>query len=137
MAKIQGGAALHTCETTKKTEGGDDRHYIVTATPLIGVDGALEGIIESFQDITPRVRLEKQKEELIVKLRIALESVRQLQKLLPICSSCKKIRDDQGYWMQLESYFGQHSEISFTHGLCPGCAEKLYGVLLRPEPEEK
>jgi hypothetical protein len=49
-----------------------------------------------------------------------------LRGLLPICSSCKKIRDDQGYWTQLETYIHQHSEADFTHGLCPDCAERLF-----------
>ena len=50
-----------------------------------------------------------------------------LRSLLPICSKCKKIRDDKGYWNQLESYIQKHSETSFSHGLCPECSDQLYG----------
>ncbi len=46
--------------------------------------------------------------------------------MLPICAGCKKIRDDKGYWNQLEDYISEHSEALFTHGLCPGCLEKAY-----------
>lgn len=57
----------------------------------------------------------------------ALEETRVLRGMLPICSSCKKIRDDEGYWTQMEAYIRDHSEAEFTHGLCPDCAQKLYG----------
>jgi len=56
----------------------------------------------------------------------ALLEVKKLRGYLPICASCKKIRDDQGYWNQIESYIRDHSEIEFSHGLCPDCAKKLY-----------
>ena len=59
-------------------------------------------------------------------IRDALENVKTLRGLLPICSACKKIRDDKGYWTQLEDYIKTHSEADFTHGLCPSCAQKLY-----------
>jgi len=54
------------------------------------------------------------------------EKVQQLRGLLPICSSCKAIRDDQGYWKQLEAYISEHTEANFSHGLCPPCAQRLY-----------
>ncbi len=56
-----------------------------------------------------------------------LQRITVLKGLLPICSNCKKIRDDQGYWEQVESYFETHSEVFFTHGICPDCSEKIYG----------
>ncbi len=60
-------------------------------------------------------------------LRIALKDVKELSGLLPICASCKKIRDSKGYWNQLESYIESHSSAQFSHGLCVECAEALYG----------
>lgn len=77
-------------------------------------------------DISRRKRIEAEREELIEELRMALENVKQLSGLLPICASCKKIRDDNGYWNQIESYIRDHSEAEFSHGLCPDCAKKLY-----------
>lgn len=60
-------------------------------------------------------------------LKQALSQVKQLNGLLPICSHCKKIRDDQGYWNAIESYISKHSKASFSHSLCEECADKLYG----------
>jgi hypothetical protein len=62
-------------------------------------------------------------------LEAALVNVKKLSGLLPICSSCKKVRDDQGYWDEIESYLLDHSEATFSHGLCPSCAAKLYPEL--------
>jgi len=59
-------------------------------------------------------------------LQEALDRVKQLSGLLPICASCKKIRDDKGYWNQIESYISKHSEAQFTHGICPECTRKMY-----------
>ncbi len=69
---------------------------------------------------------QEEKEKLISELKQALAEVKTLSGLLPICSSCKKIRDDRGYWNQLEGYITDHSEALFSHSLCPDCAEKLY-----------
>jgi hypothetical protein len=65
----------------------------------------------------------------VTELEDALASVNQLSGLLPICASCKKIRDDKGYWTQIESYIHDHSEAEFSHSICPDCAKKLYGDL--------
>ncbi len=59
-------------------------------------------------------------------LTIAISELKQLKGLLPICSHCKKIRDDNGYWNQIESYIQQHSEAEFSHGMCPDCSDNLY-----------
>ncbi|MEK6742695.1 MAG: PAS domain S-box protein [Nitrospirota bacterium] len=78
------------------------------------------------RDITERRQIEEGREKLIRELREALESIKTLKGLLPICASCKKIRDDTGYWNQIESYVATHSEAEFSHSLCPACAERLY-----------
>jgi CheY-like chemotaxis protein len=72
----------------------------------------------------------------IAELQDALTNVRTLSGLLPICCSCKDIRNDQGYWLQLESYFQQHSDAKFSHGICPKCAEKLYPGYSDSEPAQ-
>ena len=77
-------------------------------------------------DISKRISIEKQRERLIDELQNALAEVKKLRGFLPICSSCKKIRDDKGYWNQIESYIRDHSEAEFTHSICPECAKKLY-----------
>lgn len=68
----------------------------------------------------------KEKSEAIVRLNKALEKVKTLSGFLPICASCKKIRDDKGYWNQIEAYISDHSEAEFSHGICPECCKKLY-----------
>lgn len=67
-------------------------------------------------------RLENQRHE----LETALAQIKHLKGLLPICAACKRIRDDQGYWTQLEAYISDHSEAEFTHGICPECREQRY-----------
>jgi len=69
---------------------------------------------------------EKEREKVIAELQDALERVRTLSGLLPICSSCKRVRDDDGYWHQVEVYIRDRSEAEFSHGICPDCALKLY-----------
>ena len=69
---------------------------------------------------------DEEKSEVIKELHKALEEVKTLSGFLPICASCKKIRDDKGYWNQIEAYISKHSEAVFSHGICPGCAQKLY-----------
>jgi len=78
------------------------------------------------RDITQRKRLEAEKENLLKDLTEALAQVKKLSGFLPICASCKKIRDDQGYWQQIEEYIREHSEAEFSHSVCPDCAKKLY-----------
>ncbi|MBW1741731.1 MAG: PAS domain-containing protein [Deltaproteobacteria bacterium] len=85
-----------------------------------------EHLLESFVDIAKRKQAEKERERLIGELQEALAKVKTLSGLLPICASCKRIRDDQGYWQQIEAYIGDHSEAQFSHGVCPECAKKLY-----------
>lgn len=84
-------------------------------------------------EIGVRRQAEKEKEDLIIELRKALKEVKTLGGLLPICSSCKKIRDDSGYWNQIEAYISQRTDTEFSHGLCPTCARKLYPDLMPPE----
>jgi PAS domain S-box-containing protein len=78
-------------------------------------------------DITERKEAEFEREKLIQRLNKALKDVKTLGGLIPICSSCKKIRDDKGYWNQLENYFEQHSTALFSHSLCPDCMDEIYG----------
>jgi PAS domain S-box-containing protein len=88
-----------------------------------------EGTLSVFTDITERKRAEEAREQLITELQQALAQVKTLSGLLPICANCKKIRDDHGYWHQVEEYVRDHTEADFSHGLCPDCAQKLYPEL--------
>lgn len=68
----------------------------------------------------------EEKDELLSDLKDALENIKTLTGLIPICANCKNIRGDDGYWDQVEVYITKHSQAVFTHGICPSCAEKLY-----------
>ena len=85
-----------------------------------------KGAIIISEDITEQKRIENERTHLINDLRRALDEVETLRGLLPICASCKKIRDDQGYWNHIEVYFSNHSDVDFTHTLCPDCIRHLY-----------
>jgi PAS domain S-box-containing protein len=93
-------------------------------------------ILLAIQDVTERKRSEhaleeaaKEREKLVNELRYALDNIKTLQGLIPICSNCKKIRDDKGFWKQVEAYISEHTDASFSHGICPDCGKKLYGDL--------
>ncbi|MFO7891241.1 MAG: PAS domain S-box protein [bacterium] len=85
-----------------------------------------EAILATFRDPTERIQVEKERENLIKELQTALAKIKTLKGLLPICASCKKIRDDDGYWQQVETYITNHSEAYFSHGICPECQKELY-----------
>ena len=94
------------------------------------------------RDISERKQHEKERDALIDSLQKSLKKVRNLSGLLPICASCKKIRDDKGYWNQIEGYIRDHSEAEFSHGICPDCSKKLYpeyhrAVLKKTEESNK
>ena len=98
--------------------------------------GERAGQFAVLREVTDRKQAEAERERLIAELRQALRDIKNLRGLLPICASCKKIRDDQGYWQSLEQYVTEHSEAQFTHGLCPECMKSLYPEFRDVEPGE-
>ena len=108
-----------------------------TKTDLIGgLDaGVNEYLVKPFDiaELRARVDVGRRMIELqyalmdkIEQLRIAMNDIKTLRGIIPICSNCKKIRDDKGYWNQVETYIHEHSDVEFTHGICPECVKKLY-----------
>ena len=89
-------------------------------------NGAVTYIICSGIDITLRRRAEQERERLIGELQEAIARIKTLDGLIPICAGCKKIRDDSGYWQEVEAYIEARSEAEFSHGLCPECIRRLY-----------
>jgi hypothetical protein len=83
------------------------------------------------REVVERKRAEQERERVVVELQQALAQVKKLSGFLPICASCKKIRDDKGYWRQIEQYITEHSEALFSHSLCPECAKKLYPEFIK------
>ena len=88
------------------------------------------------RDISERKQIEFERERLLGDLQAALKEVQQLSGFIPICSSCKNIRDDEGYWNDIENYISEHSAAQFSHGICPDCAKRLYPDMDLDEPEE-
>ena len=84
-------------------------------------------VLVMLENISERRRAAEERERMIVELTEALANVKTLRGLIPICASCKKIRDDKGYWSQVEVYVRDRSEAEFSHGICPDCMKKLYG----------
>jgi len=120
---------LISSESYHPSMGVNGCYIASTASRLYDLQGNVVGAIESIRDITAAKRSEQERERLIVELQNAAAKVRTLSGLLPICSSCKKIRDDKGYWNQIEAYIRDHSDAEFSHGLCPECTRKLYPYL--------
>jgi len=118
--------------TDKTRRLGDGQAVVLTQLPH--TEDELGKLARSFDDMVvaldradaERRKVEKEREELIVELTDALANIKTLKGLLPICASCKKIRNDKGHWEQMENYIRDRSEADFSHSLCPECVQKLY-----------
>jgi PAS domain S-box-containing protein len=120
---------IHGAVFTQEFLHADGSIYLMDLTATVIPWGKEKAILANFRDITERVEAEQEREKLIVELKEAMDNIKTLKGLMPICSSCKKIRDDKGYWHQVESYIRDHTDAEFTHGLCPDCAKKYFAEL--------
>jgi len=141
-------SGIKVCQTIKATEASRNTFVILVSGIRISSDYQAEGLNvgadgyiikpvtnkEFIARVQSMVRIkraedalrekEKEQQKLIAKLQEALAEIKTLKGFIPICASCKKIRDDEGYWNQLESYISKHTDCIFTHGICPQCAEE-------------
>jgi PAS domain S-box-containing protein len=113
-------------ETVRIRKNGLPVEVALTISPLKDPQGKTIGASSVAVDISKRKREEAEWMKLIQELTDALAHVKTLSGLLPICASCKKIRDDKGYWQQVETYIKDRSDADFTHGICPECVKRLY-----------
>lgn len=127
---IRAGTALEFEETLTLPDG--EFTFITIKFPVNDSMGRLQAIGGFCTDITARKRSEREREALIEELRAALKEIAVLRELLPMCAWCKQIRDDGGYWRQLEEYLEVHSKLQFTHSICPSCADKLCSETVEP-----
>jgi PAS domain S-box-containing protein len=111
-------------EVLIRDKAGDLRQLLWSGS-VVEMDGR-KVLLTSAVDITDRKRAEQERDRLIGELKEALDKVRTLRGLIPICAYCKKVRDDEGYWHQVEAYVKAHSEAVFSHGLCPDCLREHY-----------
>ena len=116
-----------TYEYKMMSSNGHPKYVIFNKSTFLNSEGDVAGIIGLITDITEHKKAESEKEALISELKQALEKIDTLSGFLPICSSCKKIRDDKGYWNRIETYIEDHSKALFSHSICPECSENLYG----------
>ncbi|MFH1414750.1 MAG: PAS domain S-box protein [Elusimicrobiota bacterium] len=122
--KINNSQTVKNIEVDLITGSGDNIPVIFSASPLKEEDGRTAGIVCIARDITDLKRTEQERNLLIDELRESLENIKKLRGLLPICLRCKKIRNDTGYWDEVETYIKRHSDAVFSHGYCPECSEK-------------
>ncbi|HTQ51371.1 MAG TPA: PAS domain S-box protein [Candidatus Acidoferrales bacterium] len=124
MERIQRGLRVGLYETIRLRKDGHFIPVSVTVSPVKDSRGKVVGGSAISRDITLRKRDEAERFKLIEELTESLKQVKTLSGLLPICASCKRIRDDRGYWQQVETYIADHTNADFTHGICPDCLEK-------------
>jgi hypothetical protein len=105
---------------------GSRKTILNSALPLRDAAGQITGAIIINQDITDRRRSELEREHLVKKLQAAMAQVHTLSGLLPICATCKKIRDDAGRWRSVEAYVEDRSTVQFSHSICPDCMSRIY-----------
>ena len=120
IGELRAQGRIREAEIVFRRKSGETRTGLISSGTVTVNGEAL--VLASINDISERKRLEQEREGMIVELRTALADVRTLKGMLPICASCKRIRDDKGYWNQIEEYLQTHSGAEFTHGLCPECA---------------
>lgn len=137
---IRTGKPMINHEEHTISADGKERWFLTTKVPLYFYNGAfsgvpdkkgktkttkdIAGVVGLSRDITALKKLEKEREKLIFDLKLAIDKIKTLHGLIPICCSCKKIRDDKGYWQQIEMYMHEHADAEFSHGYCPECAKK-------------
>jgi PAS domain S-box-containing protein len=124
--KIKRGETISWYETVRLRKDGQTIDVALTLSPIKDAVGKVVGVSAIERDITIRKREEEERVKLIGELTEALGNIKTLRGLLPICASCKKIRDDRGYWQKVESYISEHTQAEFTHGICPECLRRLY-----------
>ena len=128
--KTKGLEVIKSGEPLRFQDERAGRHFDNNIYPVFDNDGKIRALAIFAKDITETKLAEEKLLEERDKLKAALAKIKKLSGMLPICSSCKKIRDDKGYWNQIESYIRKHSDAQFSHGICPQCAEELYRDIL-------
>jgi PAS domain S-box-containing protein len=119
--KVRSGGQALAFENRYRCKDGSYKWLLWSAT----ADLDHQVIYSVARDITERKQAEHERERLVGELQAALAEVRELQKTLPICMYCKNIRDDENYWQTVEAYVSQHTNTTFSHGICPACYENV------------
>jgi hypothetical protein len=123
-AAVRGGGKALSFENRYLCKDGSFRWFRWNASP----DAAQQVIYSVARDITESKRAEEEREQLLGQLQAALAEVKTLKEILPICSYCRKIRDDENHWHTVEDYIGRHTTSLFSHGICPSCLAAGVGL---------
>lgn len=134
LSSLKERGSFHGREIRFRRKSGEILTGLFSAETI--VIGGEVCILSSINDITDRQRAEEERARLLNEKEKVLSEVKVLSGLLPICAWCKKIRDDQGYWNQIEAYINSHSEAEFSHSICPDCMKKYYGERRKPKGED-
>jgi len=126
LQKLLRAEAAEPLETVRMRKDGTHVNISMTVSTIRDGEGRVIGASSIAYDITERKKIEDERLHLIAHLNETLSKVKTLSGLLPICASCKKIRDDQGYWQKLEVFVRDHSQAEFSHSICPDCMKLLY-----------
>ena len=114
----------------------DGKFFLRTLSPVKGPDATAIAVNVVTKDISKLKEMEAEREKLISELQSALESIKTLKGLIPICAWCRKVRDDAGYWEEIESYVKKHTDADFSHGICPQCFEGYKARVMQESGEE-
>ncbi|WP_161629793.1 Tll0287-like domain-containing protein [Desulfogranum japonicum] len=132
LGDVRGGIST-TVSLGKVSKAIEEGAYNHTVFHLLTYFAGLIALAIFFQQsrkqLAARTAVETEREVLIADLQNALDEIKTLREILPICMHCKKIRDDQGYWSQMEAYLHKHADLKFSHGICPECQRTLYPEL--------
>jgi PAS domain S-box-containing protein len=137
LERVGRGDRVMHFETTRRRKDGALVEVSLSISPIRNNAGQVVGASTIARDITERKRSEKERERLVDQQQKLLSEVKTLHGLLPICSYCKKIRDDDGSWNQLELYIRERSSASFTHSVCPECASRHFSAYADDPPPDK
>jgi PAS domain S-box-containing protein len=130
---VRGGGQALSFENRYRCRDGSYRWLLWNATPDAGC-GVIYGVA---RDITARKQAEQELTTLVQTLQTALAEVRTLQGILPICSYCKRVRDDENYWQSVDAYLAEHTDTRFTHSICPACYRNVVEPELRAADKSK
>jgi len=137
MSAVRRSELIGFKDTYRKRKDGVVIPMSVAISPIKGADGSVIGASTIARDITAKKQAEEERLTLIEDLTKALDRVKTLSGLLPICASCKSIRNDGGYWQKVEAYICQHTDVRFTHSICPECSQKYFADFLGEDPAAK
>ena len=125
---LEAGETVNVHEDYYLRKDGTFLPVAYVAAPLVR-EGRIVGTVSAFHDITTRKVAEAEQSRLIEELQTALTNVKTLTGLLPVCAWCKKIRNDDGYWQQVDVYLREHADVQITHGMCTECSSKMLSKL--------